>query len=66
MLVAPSVCDVELFCTSQITYIFRTKHHKISDAWLRIFFTLFKFICSYVIKPATPNGANFATSKFTI
>ena len=44
MLVAPSVCDVESFCTSQIIYIFKTKHHKISIAWLKIFFTLFKFI----------------------
>ena len=48
MLVAPSVCDVESFCTSQIIYIFKTKHHKISIAWLRIFFTLFKFIWVHV------------------
>ena len=27
---------------------FRSKHHKISPAWLRIF-TLFKFICSYSV-----------------
>ena len=62
MQVAPSVCDVESLCTSNNLH-FRSKHHKISLAWLRNVFTLFKFICSYITKPTTSNDANFASDE---
>ena len=62
MQVAPSVCDVESLCTSN-NLRFRSKHHKISLAWLRNVFTLFKFICSYITKPTTSKDANFATDE---
>ena len=62
MLVAPSVCDVESLCTSNNLH-FRSKHHKISLAWLRNVFTLFKFMCSYITKPTTSNDANFASEE---
>ena len=62
MQVAPSVCDVESFCTSNNLH-FRSKHHKISLAWLRSVFTLFKFISSYITKPTTLKDANFASDE---
>ena len=62
MLVAPSICDVESLCTSNNLH-FRSKHLKISLAWLRNVFTLFKFVCSYITKPTTPNDANFARDE---
>ena len=37
--------------------------HKISLAWLRYVFTLFKFICSYITKPTTSKDANFASNE---
>ena len=57
MQVAPSVCDVESLCTSNNLH-FRSKHHKISLAWLRNVFTLCRFICSYSTKPTTSKDAN--------
>ena len=62
MQVAPSVCDVESLRTSNNLH-FRSKHHKISLAWLRNVFTLFKFICSYITKPTTSKDANFASDE---
>ena len=62
MSVTPSVCDVESLCTSNNLH-FTSKHHKISLAWLRNVFTLFKFICSYITKPTTPNDANLARDE---
>ena len=62
MQVAPSVCDVESLCTSNNLH-FRSNHHKISLAWLRNVFTLFKFICSYITKPTTSKDMNFASDE---
>ena len=67
--VAPSVCNVKSrLRTVPAPYLsnnlpLRSKHQKISLAWLRIFFTLFKFICSYITKPTTPNDVNFARDE---
>ena len=62
MQVAPSVCDVESLCTSNNLH-FRSKHHKISLAWLRNVFTLFRFICNYITKPTTSKDANFTSNE---
>ena len=62
MQVAPSVCDVESLCTSNNLHS-RSKHHKISLAWSRNVFTLFRFICSYITKPTTSKDAHFASNE---
>ena len=64
MQVAPSVCNVESLSSSQIINLSKVNLIKLVLLGWEIFLTLFKFICSYITKPGTPNDANFTSDKF--